>query len=322
MQPVVSIVVPHRNSKHTLPRLLESIQAQSLRATEAIIVDDRSDESCADVVDAWRNKGLNITLVEAPERLYTKNARLLGIEKARADIIAFADADDMLWGTENLEANVDLYREYDADIVQFRCVYTDNKGNFTGHHAITPLAAQLRGEGIFEQFIGGHMFGIWSKLYSRKIWLSLLSNARKAPVRHQYEDLCLTLFYFTQARNYVGSGHIGYGYCWSAERDRHFVPQMEKAAAVSLLREHFIAWMRERGYEEQLIALVSARLRFALAIYCGRACRAWSQGDKISPLRLEGISETDLLRTLFAGIEDNAEKLERIHTAIFPERTR
>jgi hypothetical protein len=88
---------------HTLPRLLDSILVQSFKDLEVLLVDDCSDEPCGPVVQTYRGKGLEIVLLEHGERIYTMQARLTGIAAARGKIIGFADADDILWGKEELK---------------------------------------------------------------------------------------------------------------------------------------------------------------------------------------------------------------------------
>ena len=109
MLPLVSLIIPHYNQQAAMPGLLDSILAQSFKELEVILVDDCSDASCEPLVEAYRSKGLDINLISHNERVYSMKARLAGIQAAQADIIGFAEAGDVLWGTEALEHNVRLF---------------------------------------------------------------------------------------------------------------------------------------------------------------------------------------------------------------------
>ena len=53
---VFSIFIPTYNRAHTLPRAFESIESQSFRSFEVVIVDDGSTDGTADLVEKWRSE--------------------------------------------------------------------------------------------------------------------------------------------------------------------------------------------------------------------------------------------------------------------------
>jgi len=88
--PVISVIVPSYNSAGTIRRCLDSIVAQNTALTFEIIVVDSSTDNTPDVVDEYSS---SVILVQSQSRLYPGPARNLGIKKARAQLIAFTDAD-------------------------------------------------------------------------------------------------------------------------------------------------------------------------------------------------------------------------------------
>ncbi len=79
-KPKISIIIPEYNNPKTLPKTLKSINGQSFKDYEIIIVDDYS-----------VNKP-----IESIRNIYSKGssgARNTGILKAKADILAFIDSD-------------------------------------------------------------------------------------------------------------------------------------------------------------------------------------------------------------------------------------
>ena len=128
--PELSLIVPHHNHLQCLPHLLDSVLAQDFKDIEVVLVDDCSDEPCLPLVEAYRTKGLNITLLPHTAPIYTMRARLEGMRAAKGNIIGFADADDLIWGTESLGKNVALFQREQPDILHFRTARINADGSF------------------------------------------------------------------------------------------------------------------------------------------------------------------------------------------------
>lgn len=94
--PKVSVIVPTYNRLHTLPRAVGSVLAQTERDFELIVVDDASTDGTADYLSGLRDPRVRaIEQRGQPARpLGVSGARNLGLEAARADIVAFLDSDD------------------------------------------------------------------------------------------------------------------------------------------------------------------------------------------------------------------------------------
>ncbi len=83
--PIVSIVVPTKNSARTLERCLESLRGQN-RAIELIVVDNYSTDETFDIA----RKYADIALQAGPERSAQRNA---GLAVAAGEFVFFADSD-------------------------------------------------------------------------------------------------------------------------------------------------------------------------------------------------------------------------------------
>ncbi|GHU03879.1 hypothetical protein FACS1894205_1160 [Alphaproteobacteria bacterium] len=313
MSPLVSIVVPCRNGGHTLPRLFDSILRQSLKEVEVIVVDDASDVGYAEVIEAYRAKGLPLIFAPSPTRLYTKNARMAGVRKANADIIAFADADDMLWGTTALEENVGLFRRHAADVVQFRSVYTDAEGNFTGFRSWgDPLAPQLSGREVFSSYArhGARGHTLWDKLYSKALWLDIIDTAEASRVLRYPEDAYLDSLYRFHARSYIGSEEIGYGYYMVEKRARD---SAEASVCYHILLQELLPYFVEHGCSPEDLALFTESMEGFLQLHAGRLSMVCCQNDEIDlapcaeAIALFGKKE--LIKALLTGARLNAERV-------------
>jgi glycosyltransferase involved in cell wall biosynthesis len=94
------------NGERFLGEALESVFAQKHRPLQVIVVDDGSTDGTAEVVRSF----------EDVEYIYQENqgvsaARNRGLEKARGEMIAFLDADD-LWKPEKLEKQMQFMTKH------------------------------------------------------------------------------------------------------------------------------------------------------------------------------------------------------------------
>lgn len=87
MKPLVSIIVPAYNEEKTIGACLASIEAQSYKPLEVIVVDDGSTDNTLRIV------GNYVDSVYSQEHLGTAEARNLGVKKAKGEILVFIDAD-------------------------------------------------------------------------------------------------------------------------------------------------------------------------------------------------------------------------------------
>jgi glycosyltransferase involved in cell wall biosynthesis len=102
----ISVVIPTHNRARTLPRALDSVLAQTLRATEIIVVDDGSTDDTGCLV-AGRYPRVRYLL---QGNRGVSAARNRGIRAARGDWIALLDSDDV-WLRTKLAAQVSLLQE-------------------------------------------------------------------------------------------------------------------------------------------------------------------------------------------------------------------
>lgn len=110
-----SVVVASRNRAHLLARLVEAIEAQSLRPMELVIVDDASEDSTWEVLTRHAGTStVNIVPVHLARNLGPGGARNAGWRRARGSVVAFTDDDcvpqpDWLHGlASRLSAGADL----------------------------------------------------------------------------------------------------------------------------------------------------------------------------------------------------------------------
>ncbi len=115
----ISVIVPIYNVESRIARCIESIQQQTYRNLEIILVDDGSPDRCGEVCDAYGVQDPRIHVIHKSNGGLS-DARNAGLDIATGKFIGFVDADD--WIDCNMYTT--LYRlsaQHHADIVE--CSY-------------------------------------------------------------------------------------------------------------------------------------------------------------------------------------------------------
>lgn len=93
-EPLISVVMPVRNAAPYVADAVASIQGQSYRHWELVVVDNESDDDSAAVVEALAARDSRIRLITGIPRGIA-GALNAGVDLARGELIARMDADDI-----------------------------------------------------------------------------------------------------------------------------------------------------------------------------------------------------------------------------------
>lgn len=86
MSPLVSVIIPTRNSEKFLEKCLQSIKNQSYKEVEIIVVDNNSEDRTKEIAQKYADKVLNF----GPERSAQVN---FGVENSSGDYVYKVDSD-------------------------------------------------------------------------------------------------------------------------------------------------------------------------------------------------------------------------------------
>ena len=92
--PFFSIIIPVYNRDKIVGKSIDSVLNQSFKNFEIVLVDDKSDDNCLEVLEAYANKYEQITLVKSPVNQGRCAARNSGIAHAKSSWICYLDSDD------------------------------------------------------------------------------------------------------------------------------------------------------------------------------------------------------------------------------------
>jgi glycosyltransferase involved in cell wall biosynthesis len=92
MSPTIAVLIPTKNRRDLLERAIRSVQVQTVRPEEIIVVNDGSTDSTKEWLESLRVDGLKVINREQSGGVNT--ARNQGIKGAQSEWIAFLDDDD------------------------------------------------------------------------------------------------------------------------------------------------------------------------------------------------------------------------------------
>lgn len=206
--PAISLVMPVYNVEKYLKRALESVQNQTFKNFELIIVNDGSTDGSTRIAEFFCEKNKNFILINQ-ENQGPSVARNTGLKICRGDYIGFMDSDDYL-EPEFLEYLYNAAIENDADIVccNFNLYYPEKKlkiympfTSFPGVYSKTKALRKL----ILD--MGIHYF-VWNKLSKRELFFDNNLTFDKM----YFEDISTSpkLFYYADKIVLLGKALYNY----------------------------------------------------------------------------------------------------------------
>ena len=86
---MISIITPAYNAENYISKTIESVQTQTYKDWELIIVDDCSTDYTTVIAQDYAKADQRIKVIRAPNNGGVAKARNIGLENAQGDYIAF-----------------------------------------------------------------------------------------------------------------------------------------------------------------------------------------------------------------------------------------
>lgn len=132
----VSVIVPVYNTEKYLRRCLDSLVNQTLDDIEIIIIDDKSPDNSALIIDEYKEKHDNkIKVIHNKNNKGIGYNRNIGIKKSSGKYVVFVDSDDYL-DKDNLEKMYDYSEKNKTDITVCMLKKVDFNGKTLGYENI------------------------------------------------------------------------------------------------------------------------------------------------------------------------------------------
>lgn len=206
--PAISLVMPVYNVENFLSKALTSVENQTFKDFEMIIVDDGSSDKSCEIAEKFCGRNPNFKLIKQ-ENSGPAAARNTGVMHCKGEYIAFMDSDDYL-EKNFLEELYKLAKKTGADITccNFN-MYFPNK-NLKIYMPFNSLPGVYTKSKALRKLIldvSVHYF-IWNKLYKRELFME-----RNIKFDDMYfEDISTSprLFYFAKTVAFTSKALYNY----------------------------------------------------------------------------------------------------------------
>lgn len=126
----VSIIIPMHNSSEHIEECIDSVLNQTYKDIEIIVVDDKSSDNSAEIVENKKNN--RIKIIKLSENVGAARARNMGIDSATGEYICFLDSDDY-WKLDKLEKQVDFIEKNNYTFIYSGYAFLKNTKTHVAH---------------------------------------------------------------------------------------------------------------------------------------------------------------------------------------------
>ena len=169
--PELTVVIPVYKVEKYLPDCVDSVLAQTFRDLEVILVDDGSPDRCGQLCDEYAARDSRVRVIHQENRGLSR-ARNAGLDASNGEYICFIDSDDMI-SPLYCERLVSMLRGTD-------CLFSVC-GVLRFKDGTIPEAPHLPGKKTClssEEYLEAQLdrkteFGVWNKVFSRRIFDSV-----------------------------------------------------------------------------------------------------------------------------------------------------
>lgn len=206
--PLVSLIIPVYNVRNYLFKALSSVEKQTFKNAEVIIINDGSTDGSDKIINEFSKRNKNFIVINQENRGLSA-ARNVGIQVSRGEYIAFMDSDDYI-EPKFLETLYNAAVKNNADIVccNFNLYFPER--NLKMFMPITSFPGTFSSTRALKKLIldCGVRYFAWNKLCKREIFIE--NNIRFYNM--YFEDIATSPRIFYYANKIVLLGKALYNY--------------------------------------------------------------------------------------------------------------
>ena len=256
--PEISIIMSVYNQADCLHKSLRSIQNQSLKNLEIIIVDDYSSDNSLEILQNYQKEDDRIIIIKHHKNKGKIKTRTDGIKVAKGKYIAILDGDDAFIYKDILYNSLYIAKIGDLDVVEFKLSEFRN-GSFTLTYNNFDINKILYQPELSSRFIKlnrkDSLFAIinrsiCAKLIKRNIFINIINYiGPKYTEEHLliYEDTIMALSLYKIAKSYFLMKEEGYYYSRS---DYQKKISTEKDYEISIVK--FLEFLFEKSKKNRI----------------------------------------------------------------------
>ena len=142
-EPLISVIAVSFNKEQIIMKSIRSIQNQSLKNIEIIIVNDCSTDNSKNILKNLLDNDPRIRVFTHLKNLGLWRSRLDGFLYSRAKYIIHFDVDDQYTDNYVLEDSYNLVTKYQLDSVKFSTILTQNRDNPYSKYSIVDYQKKI-----------------------------------------------------------------------------------------------------------------------------------------------------------------------------------
>lgn len=197
MEQLVSIIIPVYKVEDVIRRCIKSVVDQTHTNIEIIIVDDGSPDCSGAICDSLAKDDDRIKVFHI-KNSGVSYARNFGIQKAKGEVVAFVDSDDIIMPTY-ISTLIEMMERNDADIscCAFRKFYDETETKSFGCNMQVKEMRMSGRDACFELFGTkcSQMVAPWCKLIKKSLVLDNMF-----PVGRRHEDSAVAFKWFYNSK--------------------------------------------------------------------------------------------------------------------------
>ncbi len=185
-EPLVSVIIPIYNVENYIVRCLKSIQSQTYKNFECIIINDGSTDNSAEIAEKFIQPDKRFKVIHQINK-GLGGARNSGLENALGEYVCFIDSDDWVV-MDFLKILISSIVESNADIVGCNMILYFEDGHEkinSWNHSATGKDGIINIPEIFKALFEYHI--TWNKIYKKKLFSEI-----RFPEKLYFEDFATT----------------------------------------------------------------------------------------------------------------------------------
>ena len=143
-EPLVSIITPVYNAERFLSDTIKSVQNQTYKNWEILLIDDCSKDNSAQIIKEFQKYDNRIKYIKLKKNSGASVSRNEGIRNAKGRFIAFVDSDDV-WKPEKLEIQIKYMLKENLGFTFTSYRYMKENGELTNKIARAPSKINYNG---------------------------------------------------------------------------------------------------------------------------------------------------------------------------------
>lgn len=313
----LSVIIPLYNQAKSIGKLLDSLLAQSI-PLEIIVVNDMSTDESAEEVLKRKSDFHALRLVNNEKKLYAMHSRLHGLAFASCEYTMFADGDDDIIGTDNLEKALLEVSAEKFDIGHFRVRGNNKFGQelFKDAPNTEPFGKKLYQLDIFDHYLDRDYIAanLWGKLYKTSFIRQIAERVKNIPIK-RFDDKCMVSAAMLFANSYLGSTTEIYHYT-----PNNYWPKEKFAARILdlyTITKNMLAFMAEKNCPETIKSKFLAYMKRRITVNTGQLAILLMQEIQKNPAGIYSvlaelepfIDKETLIQALLLANAENAGKI-------------